>query len=147
MKGENSIKLHERFNHLAYWFRYQATYLEMKYHLKQVLIGKEDHYIKGIYHYDRNIGKSTALARLSVKYDIPVVVPTQKWKILIEYDIPRYLPKYFKKKKPVAVVANENLRGIKLKHNTLLMEEGLKDEQFSLLINKITDNFVGYRNY
>ena len=119
----------------------------MKYHLKQVLKGKEDHYIKGIYYYDRNIGKSTALARLSAKYDIPIVVPTQKWKILIEYDIPRYLPKYFKKKKPMVVVVNENLSDIKFKHNIFLMEEGLKDEQFSFLINKITDNFVGYRNY
>ena len=63
----------------------------MKYHLEQVLKGKEEYYIKSIRHYDRNIGKSAALARLSAKYDIPIVVPTYSWKVLIERDIPNKL--------------------------------------------------------
>ena len=79
-----SIELYKRFEYLSYWFRYQATYLEMEYHLRQILKGKNESYIKQIYYYDRNIGKSAALARLSAKYDIPVVAPTQSWKKVIE---------------------------------------------------------------
>ena len=43
-----SIKLYKKFEYLSYWFRYQATYLEMKYHLKQILKGKNESYIKGL---------------------------------------------------------------------------------------------------
>lgn len=139
-----TIKLYERFEYLSYWFRYQSTYLEMKYHLKQVLNGKEDYYIKPIRHYDRNIGKSAALARLSVKYNIPVVVPTHTWKNVIERDIPRYLPKYFKKKKPTAIVANRDLRG--RRNNVFLVEERLTDEQMDLVNRLYKGHFVGYRN-
>lgn len=130
---------------MAYWFRYQATYLEMKYHLKQVLSGKEEYYFKPIRHYDRNIGKSAALARLSVKYDIPIIVPTQTWKRFIEYNIPRDIPKYFKKKKPVTIVVSDYLRGQKYK--VLLMEERLEDRQIEQ-VNCITCGAViGYKNY
>ena len=116
----------------------------MKYHLKQVLKGKEEYYIKPIRHYDRNIGKSVALARLSVKYDIPVVVPSRSWKDVIEKDIPRYLPKYFKYKNPTVIVANENFRGIKEK--IVLIEERLNDEQIEA-VNYMTNGIVvGYRN-
>lgn len=139
-----TIKLYERFEYLSYWFRYQSTYLEMKYHLKQVLNGKEDYYIKPIRHYDRNIGKSAALARLSVKYNIPVVVPTHTWKNVIERDIPRCIPKYFKKKKPTAIVVSNDLRG--RKYNILLMEERLMDEQTDLVNRLCKGHFVGYRN-
>lgn len=130
---------------MAYWFRYQATYLEMKYHLKQVLNGKEEYYIKPIRHYDRNIGKSAALARLSVKYDIPIVVPTQKWKRFIEYSITHDIPKYFKKKKPVTIVVSDYIRHQKYK--ILLMEERLKDRQIEQVNRMCCGKVVGYRNY
>lgn len=138
------MKLYDRFSYLAYWFRYQATYLEMKYHLKQVLNGKEEYYIKPIHHYDRNIGKSAALARLSVKYDIPIAVPIHSWKSVLERDIPRYLPKYFKKKRPVTIVMNENMRDRKYK--ILLMEECLSDEQIGVVNYMTKGTVVGYRN-
>lgn len=109
-----------------------------------MLKGKEEYYIKPICHYDRNIGKSVALARLSVKYDIPVVVPSRSWKNVIEKDIPRYLPKYFKKKKPVTIIANENIKGRKEK--IILMEERLNDDQIKA-VNYMTNGIVvGYRN-
>lgn len=109
-----------------------------------MLNGKEEYYIKPIRHYDRNIGKSVALARLSVKYDIPVVVPSRSWKDVIEKDIPRYLPKYFKKKKPVTIIANENFKGRKEK--IVLMEERLNDDQIKA-VNYMTNGIVvGYRN-
>lgn len=130
---------------MAYWFRYQATYLEMKYHLKQVLNGKEEYYIKPIRHYDRNIGKSVALARLSVKYNIPIVVPTQTWKRFIEHNIPRDIPKYFKKKKPVTIVAHDYLR--RQRYKILLCEERLKKEQIDLVNRMCCGKVVGYRNY
>lgn len=130
---------------MAYWFRYQATYLEMKYHLKQVLKGKEEYYIKPIRHYDRNIGKSVALARLSAKYDIPIVVPTQIWKRFIEYNIPHDIPKYFKKKKPKTIVASDYLRGQRYK--IILMEERLEGRQIEQVNNICQETVVGYRNY
>ncbi len=125
-KGVISIKLYKKFEYLSYWFRYQTTYLEMKYHLKQILKGKNESYIKPIYHYDRNIGKSAALARLSAKYNIPIVVPTQSWKKVIERNIPNRLPKYFKRKCPTTVVANENSKG--KRYEILLVEEGLGND-------------------
>ena len=138
------MKLYKRFEYLSYWFRYQATYLEMKYHLKQVLKGKEEYYIKPIFHYDRNIGKSTALAKLSAKYNIPVIVPTQRWRKVIEQDIPKYIPKYFRKKKPTSIVINEELRGRKYK--VLLIEERLTDEQISFVNELCNGVVVGYGN-
>lgn len=138
------MKLYEIFYNLSYWFRYQSTYLEMKYHLKQVLNGKEDEYFKNIYHHDRNIGKSVALARLSVKYDIPVVVPTYTWKRVVEKDIPNSLPKYFKKKHPAAIVANENCKG--KRYDILLVDERL-DRECWAKISPMAKHFVGYRNY
>lgn len=138
------MKLHKKFEYLSYWFRYQSTYLEMKHHLKQVLKGKEKYYIKPIYHYDRNIGKTVALARLSAKYNIPIAVPTYAWKDVVERDTPRQLPKYFKKKKPTAIVVNEVL-GDK-KYNILLVEERLTDEQFDFVDNLCNGVIVGYGN-
>ena len=117
----------------------------MKYHLKQLLKGKEEYYIKPIRHYDRNIGKSAALARLSVKYDIPIVVTTQTWKRFIEHNIPRDIPKYFKKKKPVTIVASDYLRG--QRNKIFLLEERLKKEQIELVNRMCCGKVVGYRNY
>lgn len=139
------MKLYKRFEYLYYWFKYQFTYLEMKHHLKQVLKGKEECYYKLIYHYDRNIGKSAALARLSAKYDIPVVVPTQTWGKVIEREIPKYLPKYFKNKKPTAIVVNEdNIRP--KRYNILLIEERLTNEQIELVNRLCNGAVVGYKN-
>ena len=137
------MKLHTRLEYLSYWCRYQATYYEMKYYLKQVLKGKSDTYLKRIGHYDRNIGKSAALARLSAKYNIPVVVPTQSWKLVIEKDIPRSLPKYFKKKRPTVIVANENFKG--KRYEVLLAEERLDVDCWDR-VSPIAKFFVGYRN-
>lgn len=142
---ENIIKLYEILDYSAYWIRYQTTYLEMKYHLKQVLNGKEEYYIKPIRHYDRNIGKSAALARLSVKYDIPIVVPTQTWKRFIEYNIPHDIPKYFKKKKPITIVASDYIR--QQKYKILLMEERLEYRQIEQVNRMYCEKVVGYRNY
>lgn len=144
-RGGITIRLYEKFSDLAYWFRYQATYLEMKYHLKQVLNGKEEYYIKPIRHYDRNIGKSAALARLSAKYNIPIIVPIQTWKRFIEHNIPRDIPKYFKKNKPVTIVASDYIR--QKKYEILLIEEKLEDRQIEQVNRMCCEKVVGYRNY
>ena len=137
------MKLYERIWCLSQWLRFKATYLEMKYQLKQVLKGKEINYIKPIYYHDRCIGKSVALARLSAKYNIPVVVPTHTWKRLIEVDIPKYLPKYFKKKKPTAIVIN-NIRSIQ--RLIVLFEEGLTNEEINMMAHQFQGTIIGYRN-
>lgn len=116
----------------------------MKYHLRQVMNEKEDSYIKIIGYYDRNIGKTAALARLSAKYGIPVIVPTERWKRRVEIDVPAYLPKYFKRNKPMAWVANLPTRG--LRQDIVLMEEGLTLEQIEI-VNRISKGkIVGYQN-
>ena len=138
------MKLYKTLECLSYWFRYQATYLEMKYHLKQVMKGKEEYYIKTTDPYDRNIGKSVALARLSVKYNIPIVVPTNIWSDVIVKDIPKYLPKYFKKKLPKTIVINENMRG--RKYDVLLLEECLSEDQMNVVNYVTCGKVVGYKN-
>ena len=115
----------------------------MKYYLKQVLKGKSDTYLKRIGHYDRNIGKSAALARLSAKYNIPVVVPTQSWKSVIEKDIPRSLPRYFKRRRPTTIVANENFKG--KRYDVLLTEDGLNVDCWDR-VSPMAKFFIGYRN-
>ena len=137
------MKLYTSLEYLSYWCRYQATYYEMKYYLKQVLKGKSDTYLKRIGHYDRNIGKSAALARLSAKYNIPVVVPTQSWKSVIEKDIPRSLPRYFKRRRPTTIVANENFKG--KRYDVLLTEEGLNVDCWDR-VSPMAKFFIGYRN-
>lgn len=117
----------------------------MKYYLKEVLKGKEKYYIKQIYHYDRNIGKTVALARLSAKYDIPVVVLTNTWKRLIEYDIPNKLPKYFKWNKPKAIVLTDN--SSKLRHTNLLVEEGFNNDEIEIVKKMVLNGAVGYKNH
>lgn len=116
----------------------------MKYHLKQVLNGKEEYYIKLIRHYDRNIGKSAALARLSAKYNIPIVVPTYSWKVLIEHDIPNKLSQYFRWNKPKAIILSKS-NG--LKYTNILVEEGLVDCEIDKVKDIALKGIVGYRNY
>lgn len=136
------MKLYQKLEYLSYWFRYQATYYEMKYHLKLIQEGKIGSYLKQLGHYDRNIGKSVALARLSAKYNIPILVPTYNWKSTIENDIVRTLPKYFKKNKPYCIVVNEQAyRGKKF--NILLVEETLSQEQ---IFPFSSNHFLGYQS-
>ena len=139
------MKLYQKLELLSYRLRYEATYQAMKYHLKRVVKGKEDDYLKRIGHYDRNIGKSCALARLSVKYNIPVVVPTRSWESLYTRDIPNYIPKYFKKKRPQVIVANENAKG--KRYDYILLEERVARKIFDTVITPmIKKGYVGYNN-
>lgn len=138
------MKTYKKLEYLSHWLRCQATYHEMKYHLKLIQKGKIDSYLKRLGHYDRAIGKSVALARLSAKYHIPILVPTERWKQHIENDIVRELPKYFKKNTPYCIVASTNMNSYKGKSfNTLLIEEALSDEQISKFV---TRHILGYKS-
>ena len=117
----------------------------MKHHLKRVLNGKEEDYIRTIYLHDRNIGKFVALARLSAKYDIPVVVSSYSWKRLIENDIPKTLPKYFKFNKPKVIILNEGIEG--LRYTNLLMEEGFNNRGIDKIKHMALKGVVGYINH
>lgn len=140
------LKLSKKLSDLSLRLKYESTYLEMKYYLCKVLNGKENvDYFKKIGHYDRNIGKSCALARLSVKYDIPIAVPCNSCKSLYIRDIPRYLPKYFKNKLPRIIVTNENSIG--KRENCILLEEYIPEEQISSILRPMTTSLIGYRNY
>lgn len=137
--------LYKRFEYLSYWFRYESTYLEMKYHLKQFLKGKETSYFKEIRYYDRNIGKSAALARLSAKYNIPVIVSGKHFADTIERDIPRYLPKYFKKRTPKCILENECAK--QRRYDVMLVEENVSYKCLNAIFRPMTKAFVGYMNY
>lgn len=139
------MKLYKKLDYLAYRIRYEATYLEMKYHLKRVLKGEEREFLKWVDHYDRNIGKSCALARLSAKYDIPVAVPTKPWANLYEHDIPQYIPKYFKKKRPKTIVVNENSKDER--YDIILLEECVPEEFLNaIIVPMVKKGIVGYKN-
>ena len=139
------MKLYEKLDYLAYRLRYETTYLEMKYHLKRVMKGKENNFIKTIRHYNRNIGKSCALARLSVKYNIPIAVPLNSWATLYTKDIPRYIPKYFKDRLPQVIVANDYSRGKRFDY--ILIEECIPhDVMNNIIIPMVKKGMVGYRN-
>lgn len=124
--------------------RYEITYLEMKHRLKQILKGKKKNSYKIIDNSDRNIGKSVALARLSVKYNIPIVVPYHSWEYRFKYDIPKYVPKHFEDKRPKVITINENSRGRKF--DVLLIEEGLTNKQFYIANELCNGKMVGYIN-
>lgn len=132
------------FNWLFCRIRYEITYFEMEYHLKKVLNGKSNVYLKNVICH-RNIGKTSALARLSVKYNIPVAVSTNFQKKLYEKYIPKYIPKYFKYKYPEVYVVDETLRGKNCK--IFLVEEGIKEEYFNKILKHTCDCMVGYKNY
>lgn len=136
------MKLYQVLGNLSQWLRYQATYHEMKYNLKQVLKGNKTTCTKFIYNYNRGIGKSAALARLSAEYGIPVLVPTHAWKREIEEYIPMKLPKYFKRKKPMAIVENENFKGRRYK--ALLFEERLIYDYKTIARDIANGKAVGY---
>lgn len=140
------MKLYQRVEKLSQWLKYQATYLEMKYYLKQVLKGKEDKYVKTVCDYDRCTGKSAALARLSAKYKIPVIVYSHEWKELIEINIPKRLPKYFKRNKPMAFVKDDiSLKGNRF--NIILVDERIIEARTCDIANDISyGKFIGYRN-
>lgn len=138
------MKLYERFEFLSYLFRYEATYLEMKYHLKRAIKGKENEFIKIIGHYDRNIGKTCALARLSVKYNIPILIPTESLSKLYLINIPKHIPKYFKKKLPQVIVANEFSKGRRF--DNILVEEGVSEKVlYSVFAPMVKNGMVGYK--
>ena len=140
------MKLYEILEDLSFWIRCRATYLEMKHHLKQVLKGKENNYVKFVYPHDRGIGKTCALARLSAKYNIPIVVSTHNCKREIERGIPSCLPKYFKKKKPTAIVIDDiKTRGKRF--DILLVEESLDNKQQETLLDISRSRYVGYVNF
>lgn len=93
--------------------------------------------------FDRGIGKTASLARLSAKYGIPVFVKNNSQKQLIERDIPKYLPKYFKKCKPKAIVVeNKYLRGHR--YETGLVDELLTFEDLENIEAYYCSHLVGY---
>lgn len=128
--------LYQQLTNLSRWLRYKATYLELKHHLKQVLKGKEEQYIKLVY--ERHIGKTVALAKLSAKYKIPLLVSTRCNAMYIgalESKI-----KYFKKNKPIVYVVNDYIsKG--LKTNIILVDEGISKNQQNL-IDSITSHQI-----
>lgn len=139
------MEFYKKIDKLAYWFRYQATYLEMAYYLKQVLNGKVNSYIKAVSETHRGIGKTTALARLSAQYNIPIIVSTCAEANYIEKYIPQYFPKYFKKYKPKAIKLSLLGKDDK-KYKIVLIDIELDDIKLEKIDYLSRGTIVGYKH-
>lgn len=95
--------------------------------------------------YDRGIGKTVSVARLSAKYDIPVFVKNNMCKRFIEEDVPKYLPQYFKKRKPKAIVVGDRDRHLKgCRYEVGLIDEPLSLNDIDNIETWCCDKLVGY---
>ena len=93
--------------------------------------------------YDRGIGKTVSVARLSAKYDIPVFVKNNMCKRFIENEVPKYLPRYFKKRKPKAIVAgSKHLKGHR--YEVALIDEPLSLTDVDNIETWCRGKLVGY---
>ena len=137
------MKLYKLCSYLSYRLKYESTYLELKYYLDQVLKNKKDSWVNYTTRYDRGIGKSVSAARLSAKYDIPVFVKNNMCKRFIEEDIPKYLPQYFKKRKPKAIVVEgRHLKGCR--YEVALIDEPLSLTDVDNIETWCCNKLVGY---
>lgn len=138
----NLLKLSEKLSNISLWFRYKATYFEMKYYVHKSITDKDFmRYMKPIYPYMRNIGKSYALIKLALKYDIPIVVPTNPYANNLRYMAQRD----FKSNNLKTIVAIENIRG--KKYDTLLIEEMIPDDVLNNIIYPMCNKAIGYIRY
>lgn len=137
------MKLYKLCSYLSYRLKYESTYLELKYYLDQVLKNKKDSWVNYTTRYDRGIGKSVSVARLSAKYDIPVFVKNNMCKRFIEEDVPKYLPQYFKKRKPKAIVVEgRHLKGCR--YEVALIDEPLSLTDVDNIETWCCNKLVGY---
>lgn len=144
-RGQTKIKLYKLYFYLSYRLRYESTYLELKYYLDQVLKNKKDSWVNYTTRYNRGIGKTVSVARLSAKYDIPVFVKNNMCKRFIEEDVPKYLPQYFKKRKPKAIVVGDRDRHLKgCRYEAGLIDEPLSLNDIDNIETWCCDKLVGY---
>ena len=137
--------LYKKLDYLAQRIRYEATYQEMKYYLKQILNGKNTgSKLRIVGNWNRDIGKSCALARLAVKYDIPVAVPFKSWESLYTREIPERIPKYFKCGIPRVIVVNDSLH--MKSEDIVLMEECIDYEKYEAILSHRCKHIVGYQS-
>lgn len=137
------MKLYKLCSYLLYRLKYESTYLKLKYYLNQVLKNKKDSWVNYTTRYDRGIGKTVSVARLSAKYDIPVFVKNNTCKRFIENEVPKYLPRYFKKRKPKAIVAGgDHLKGHR--YEVALIDEPLSLTDVDNIETWCCGKLVGY---
>ena len=138
------IQLYEIFDRLSRYFRYKSTYLELKTHFLKVLNKEESSYVKSVHDNDRQTGKTIALARISAKYKVPIIVSTESEKRRIEKYIYENFHKYFRKNKPwVVLCTHDNLRY--LRKNIFLVDETLKYNHYFMIYDFKPDGIVGYQ--
>lgn len=110
-----------------------------------MLKNKKDSWVNYTTRYDRGIGKTVSVARLSAKYDIPVFVKNNMCKRFIEEDVPKYLPQYFKKRKPKAIVVEYRDRHLKgCRYEVGLIDEPLSLNDIDNIETWCCDKLVGY---
>lgn len=137
------MKLYKLCSYLSYRLKYESTYLKLKHHLNQVLKNKKGSLVNYTTKYDRGIGKSVSVARLSAKYDIPVFVKNNMCKRFIEQYVPKYVPQYFKKRKPKAiVVGSKHLKGHR--YEVALIDEPLSLTDVDNIETWCRGKLVGY---
>jgi len=124
-------------NKLSNMFRYECTYLDLKSKLKQAMRYSGYNYTEFVYQIDdrqRGIGKSRALAKLSQRYRVPVLVSSEAQ--AYSYKHGKYKPyKVFN-------VGNEvDMRGKQL--YTVLIDEGFTNSQIEKYVKPCCCRIVG----
>ena len=132
------LKISKWFSNTSQWFRYKATYCEMKYYLKRVKHGKEVQWMKPVHPYMRDIGKSYSLVKLALKYNLPIAVPTQVHRGYLE----RIAKQEFNSINLKTVVINGCCRGKRFE--TLLIEEGFSVDILYKVVFPMCKNRIGY---
>lgn len=115
------MKFYERLEHWSYLLRSKALYHELKYYIK-----KKQSHIRRLPRFNcRGIGKTYNLMKISGKYGIPVVEPTEK--------MVKWASENYKEFEPIVITPN-SLRGriktgsIILVDERQLLNENIKSE-------------------
>lgn len=134
------LKISKWLSRLSQWAKYKSTYYELSHYVYESEIKhKSINNIKEIGHYDRNIGKSYALVKLALDYDLPIAVPHRSSG---EY-LRRLAEQYFYSHELKIIVTNESAKG--KRYNTILLEEGVDENILNCLIRPMCKNLIGYR--
>lgn len=102
------LKISEFLEIVSLKLRQKAIYYELKHYIK-----KRKTYLKPIHYYNRGIGKTYSLVKLSKKYKCPILVCNENYRSII---------KRFDKKGKIQVVTTKNF-DIGMKFDLLLCDE------------------------
>lgn len=127
-----SLEAAKFYEELAFKFRQRALFEELDY-----FIQNKQTYLKPIYPYQRQIGKTYTLVELAHKYNCPIAVPTFSEASYVK----RLNEEFFEGDVEVIVCYPGFVRG--RRHELILCDENLSDDAIKSL-KLCSDYLVGY---